>query len=43
MLAFASPYAVCKADDLIVPPAPIGLGQSVRVRVRKRYPENASN
>ena len=38
----ASPYAVFKADDWMIPPAPIGLGQCVRVKPKKLYARNTS-
>jgi len=42
MAPSASPYSVFKAEDWMVPPAPIGIGQCVRVRPRKRYQSNGS-
>jgi len=42
MASPASPYATFKAEDWMLPPAPIGIGQCVRVRPKKRYQENAS-
>jgi len=42
MAPSASPYSVFKAEDWMVPPAPIGIGQCVRVRPRKRYRSNGS-
>ncbi|WP_320667957.1 hypothetical protein [Prochlorococcus sp. MIT 1307] len=42
MASSSSPYAVFSADDWTIPAAPIGLGQCVRVRPRKRFQSNAS-